>query len=246
MPGKRFTASAVAGVLGLGSLSFGPAALAQQNQPIAVPINNWSYYHHASTFEEGVLQGSASVISAAGQKNYLDSVAAVNHAEVVRRRIENGALYVKTYLENKELNRQYREKYKALPPTKEQWERITEASLPDRLTAEQFDAATGALIWPHILRTDEYKAFRDRINRLFTSRTPENSGDGSPSQRELAHLIDGMQLLLKTNIDKVSPSQYGAAKWFLMSLDYEAQFPLADAQPPGPQADAPVDNQVSS
>ncbi|MEM8735011.1 MAG: hypothetical protein AAGG44_12350, partial [Planctomycetota bacterium] len=146
--------------------------------------------------------------------------------EATKRRIENSALYVKTYFDNKEINRQYREKYKKLPPTKEQWARITEAALPDRLTAEQLDPATGKLVWPHILRGDEYAAMRNRIDLLMASRTPDNSGDGSPIQRELDGLIDGMQQLLKANIKDITATQYAASRWFLKSLDYEAFLPL--------------------
>lgn len=207
-------------------VSLGSSWAQAQDGALAVPINNWSYYRHASTFEEGFLRGSAAVITAAGQKNYLDSVAYVNQQEAVRRRIENGGLYVRTYLENKELNRQYRERYKPVPPTKEQWDRITAAALPDRLSSEQFDPTTGQVVWPHILRMEEYTVLRERIDALMAVRTPDNSGDGSPVQRELAQLIDGMKHLLKANIDKVSASQYAAAKWFLISLDYEAQQPL--------------------
>lgn len=193
---------------------------------VTTPINNWSYQRHSSTATEGFLRGTATVIQAAGQKNYLDSIASVNHQEALRRRIENSNLYVKTYFENKEINRQYREKYASAPPSAERWARITAASLPDRLTESQYDPTTGKLVWPHILRDEEYTAFRDRINELFASRSPNNCGDGSPSQREIANLIDGMKMLLKSNIDTVSLSQYGNAKMFLMSLDYEAQLPL--------------------
>lgn len=222
---------------------FAASAAMAQDATVVVPINNWSYLRHSSTATEGYLRGAATVVQAAGQKDYLDSVAAVNYQEALRRRISNSGLYVKTYFENKEINRQFREKYATVPPTKEQWERITEASLPDRLTAEQYDANTGRLVWPHILRSDHYTAFRNRIDDLFASRTPENSGDGSPAQRELSRLIDGMKLLLKDNIDSVSASQYGAAKWFLMSLDYEAQLPLnsnpALADDPQPVVEEP-------
>lgn len=205
------------------------AAAVAQTAPVIVPINNWSYQRHASTAAEGYLRGRAAVVSAAGQKNYLDSVALVNAQEAVRRNIENRGLYVKTYFENKEINRAYREKYAPVPPTKEQWQRITNASLPDRLTAENFDPSTGALVWPHVLRSPAYAAFRDRIDELMASRTPDNSGDGSPAQREVAELVDGMVLLLKGNSDGLSTSQYGAAKSFLLSLDYEATFPLGGA-----------------
>ena len=203
------------------------ASFALAQTAVTTPISNWSYQRHSSTATEGYLRGRAAVIQSAGQATYLNSVAAVNLQEANRRRIENHNLYVRKYFENKEINRQYREKYAPVPPTKEQWARITEKALPDRLTSEQFDPQSGELVWPHILRGNEYKAFRDRVDHLLTNRSPENSGDGSPSQRELAQLIDGMQMLLKSNINTVSTSQYGAAKGFLMSLDYEMQLPMA-------------------
>ena len=200
-------------------------AFAQNDLPTPV-INNWSYVGHSSTFEEGFLRGTAATIQSVGQTNYLNSVAAINLQEANRRRIENHNLYVRKVFENRELNAQYRARYASVAPTKEEWQRVTEAALPDRLTAEQYDPATGRLVWPHILRTEEYKPFRERIDELFGSRTPDNSGNGSPAQRELASLIDGLKILLKNNIDNVSSSQYATTKWFLLSLDYEAQLPL--------------------
>lgn len=203
------------------------APWAQAQAPVvSPPIVNWSYVGHSSTFEEGYLRGVAAVAQSAGQANYLNSIAAVNLQEAARRNIENHHLYVQKYIQNQELTRQYRERYRASAPTPEQWQRITEAALPDRLTEDQLDPISGQLTWPHILRTDEYKAYRDRIDQLFSSRTPDNSGDGSPAQRELDTLIDGMKLLLKSNIHTVSLSQYSSAKWFLRSLAYEAQLPL--------------------
>ncbi len=198
-----------------------------QNGAVVAPISNWSYQNHASTAAEGFLQGQAAVVRSVGEANYMNSVAAVNFQEAVRRNIENHGLYVRTRIENKELNRQYRERYAAPKMTQERWQRVIAASLPDRLTADQFDSATGRLVWPHILRGNEYKAFRDPIDELLSSRTPEASGDGSPNQRQLDQLVKGMMDLLKSNIDTVSASQYGAAKWFLMSIAYEAKHALS-------------------
>lgn len=207
-----------------------------QNGAVVAPINNWSYQNHASTAAEGFMQGQAAVVRSVGEANYMNSVAAVNFQEAVRRNIENHGLYVRTKIENKELNRQYRERYAAPQMTQERWQRVIAASLPDRLTADQFDSATGRLVWPHILRGNEYKAFRDPIDELLASRTPETTGDGSPNQRELDQLVKGMMALLKSNIDTVSASQYGAAKWFLMSIAYEAKHALShDPQDNPPQ-----------
>lgn len=209
-------------------LSFTVASLAfaQGGAVVAPPIVNWSYLGRSSTFEEGYLRGSAAVVQSAGQANYMNSIAAVNYQEATRKMIENQGLYIRNNIKNREMVHQFRERYRPSAPTQEEWQRVTEASLPDRLSSDQFDPVTGKLIWPNILRSEEYQAFRERIDAIYSNRTPDNSGDGSPSQRELASLIDGMKMLLKSNINTVTLSQYASAKWFLKSVDYEAQFPL--------------------
>lgn len=209
-------------------------AHAQNGSIATAPIYNWSYQRHASTPTEGYLRGQASVLQAAGQTNYANSLAAVNFQEAYRRQLENSRLYVQTFFERRELANQYFEKYKPAPLTKEQWERISQASLPDRLSPQEYDPVTGKLVWPHILRTEQYAALRNRVNELMAARTPENSGDGSPTQKELSQLIDGLKLLLKENIDSVTPQQYAGAKWFLLSLDYEAELPVVASKPPAP------------
>jgi hypothetical protein len=122
--------------------------------------------------------------------------------------------------------RQYLDRYGDHPPTKEQLERIARNALPDRLTADEYDLASGKLVWPHILRDEAYAPFRKKIDELMASRTPENSGDGSPWQRELHQHVEGMKRVLKQNIDIVTAQQYARAKWFLVSVDYEGTLPL--------------------
>ncbi len=182
-----------------------------QNAAIA-PISNWTYYNHASTAAEGLLRGQAAAVQAVGEANYLQSLAAVNYAEATRMQIENNRLYVKTTLANREEVQSYRERYARRPISKEQWQEFAKRALPDRLTPDQY--SNGKLVWPHILRMDEYAPMRKRIDELVASRTIDNSGDGSPSQREIASLVDSMKILLRQNIDTLSSSQYGNSKWF--------------------------------
>ncbi len=239
----RFLASAALALTAAAASS----ASAQNNGVALAPISNWNYQHHASTYEEGYMQGAASVLQAAGQANYANSLAAVNFQEAYRRQLENSRLYVQVFLERREMLRQYLDRYGDHPPTKEQLERLAKQALPDRLTSDEYDMATGKLVWPHILRDDAYAPFRKKIDELMASRTPENSGDGSPWQRELHQLVDGMKRVLKQNIDTVTAQQYARAKWFLVSLDYEGTLPLtqdkaqAVAAPPAPPAPATSD-----
>lgn len=222
----------------------GSTSFAQQPPVAIAPINNWNYQDHASTAEQGYLQGVASVFQGAGQANYMNSLAAVNFQEAYRRQLENNRLYVQVYLERREMVRQYLDKYGNHPPTPEQLARVAKNALPDRLTAEEYDPATGKLVWPHILRDPVYAPYRERIDELMASRTPENSGDGSPWQRELHQLVDGMIRLLKQNIETVTIQQYARAKWFLISLDYEGTLPPGHQEPEAdttaPPAPAPV------
>lgn len=208
-----------------------------QNAAI-VPIQNWTYYNHASTAAEGFLRGQAAAVEAVGQAQYMQSLAAVNHAEATRQQIENQRLYVKTRLANREDVQSYKERYARRPITKEQWQEFAKRALPDRLTPDQY--SNGKLVWPHILRMDEYAPMRKRIDELVASRTVDNSGDGSPMQRELASLVDSMKILLRQNIDTLSSSQYGNSRWFLTCLDYEMKFPLTTAEPDSTATAAPV------
>ena len=78
-----------------------------------VPIQNWTYYNHASTAAEGFLRGQAAAVEAVGQAQYLQSLAAVNYAEATRQQIENHRLYVKANLANREDVHSYKERYAA-------------------------------------------------------------------------------------------------------------------------------------
>lgn len=236
---------AIAAALSAVTAGAASTTLWAQQPPIALaPINNWNYQHHASTFEEGYFRGAASVLQAQGEANYTSSLAAVNFQEAYRRQLENSRLYVQVFLERREMVRQYLDRYGEHPPTREQLERVAKAALPDRLTADEYDPVSGKLVWPHILRDAAYEPFRRRIDELMASRTPENSGDGSPWQRELHQLVDGMQRLLKQNIDSVTAQQYARAKWFLISLNYEGMLSpneakVAAADSTAAQKDAP-------
>lgn len=212
------------------ALSVATFAQAQQGAVAMAPISNWNYQHHASTFEEGYFRGAASVIQADGQANYTNSLAAVNFQEAYRRQLENSRLYVQVFLERREMVRQYLDRYGDHPPTRETLERVAKTALPDRLTADEYDPVTGKLVWPHILRDEAYGPFRQRVDDLMASRTPDNMGDGSPWQRELHQLVDGMQRLLRQNIDTVTSQQYARAKWFLISLNYEGMLTPAAAK----------------
>jgi hypothetical protein len=223
------------------SLAFAIAATtsmgAAQGPAIATPINNWSFMNHSSTIAEGAMRGQASVMSAAGELAYLDSLASINYQEAYRRAIDNSVAYTKAYYEKRELRAEFHEKYSRKPFVGEARKKVVEFYQPKKLTADQFNAQTGQLTWPHILRQSQYAPIKVEIDTLFETRNFENSGNGSVTQLKLSQLIRSLAALLRENIDSMSAEQYINAQEYLRSVDAESKnavLPKVADQPNAP------------
>lgn len=202
-----------------------------QNGPVTTPVQNWTFYRHASTETEGFLRGQADYVQSVGQADYYRSLAAVNYQDAYRRSLENARLYTQVYLERKEMMKQYQERYREKPPTKEQVQHLTAISRPTRLDNDEYDRVTGKLSWPHILRQSKYDALREQIDVLMASRNETNSGDGSVTHTEISQLVDATRRLLKDNFENVTRQQFGMAMVFLNALEYESQLRVVKAAP---------------
>lgn len=234
--------------------SFGLLLSAQsafsQGPAIAYPSNNWSYIDHSSTFAEGAMRGQAAVLSAVGDLTYMDSLAAVNYQEAYKRAIENSVAITKAYFEKREIREEFMKKYGPKPFVGEARKRAIEAYMPRRLSASEYNAETGAISWPHILRQERYLPLKEQIDQVFAARSVENSGNGSVTHRKISQLCDMLGMLLRENISTVTPDQYIAAKEFLRSVELEARTAMLakDANPVPVAAEnaAPVDNAVAA
>jgi hypothetical protein len=108
-------------------------------------------------------------------------------------------------------------------------------------------------VWPHILRSGEYDAFRKRIDELMGKRSTIDDGNGSAFEREVSSLVEAMRMLLKTNLQSVTDNQYAEAQAFLRSLAFEvtkassqAAAGTAVVSTQSPKAQPPVDTSASS
>jgi len=209
-------------VLGLAT-SFGIVPVHAQGPAIAAPSQNWSYINHSSTLGEGLLRGQAATLSAAGEAIYMDSLAAVNYAEAYKRAIENSVAVTKAYYERREIREEYMQKYGPKPFVGEARRRFLEYYQPKRLSAQEFDAKTGKLAWPHILRQEQFAPLKVQVDEVFTTREPENSGDGSSTHRQVYQLCNLLNALLKDNISSMTADQYIAGQEFLRSVELEAK-----------------------
>lgn len=180
-------------------------------------------YHHASTYEEGLLRGRADLVRAWGDYLYSTSLAMINGEEARRRYIDNRQHATKTYFEMRRLNREARAQERGERPTQEDIARYAKMRAPDRLGAHEFHETLGILNWPSALQGSEFHKERMAITRLMDERSVENSGLGSDNCQQIKQVVTRLQSKLKNKIDAVSPSEYVAGKTFLTSLAYEAQ-----------------------
>jgi hypothetical protein len=185
------------------------------------------YSYHASTYEEGVLRGSAAVITSLGQYNLDTSKAAINIEEAKSRYLDNALKYTETYFATRRVNREQREMEMGPRATAQELAAFAKDGAPKRLDGTQYEPALGRVFWPALLQDDAFAPERSAIDAAMASREPANSGLGSETAREVKLGVTRMLEILKANVDKIPPTEYVQAKKFLTSLEWEAQHRMA-------------------
>jgi len=183
-------------------------------------------YHHASTFEEGVLRGYADLVRSRGAYNLATSLAYIKNEEARRLAIQNKLQATETYFELRRINRQAREEAKGPPPSAEDIARYARERAPEPLHAGDFDAVTGRLDWPFALTTGTFTQERAAIDALVARRAAE----GEEIDVELRRHIENLQAKLKSQIRTFSTRQYLDAKNFLASLKQTDTLPTSTAR----------------
>src|SRR5262245_57533141 len=208
-------------------LALTSAASAQTYPPAysAYDYPGWGW-HHASTYEEGLLRGYGALATSIGQANYFDSLARINNEEARAKYMKNRVLAAQTYFKMREYNTVAREAMRPDRLTTEEYVALAKREAPDRLTHQQYDTMLGRLHWPVALMADQFAAERDGLDRAFRTRSPGDVGPNTAFYAEVRQLTSSMEATLKANISQLEPAQYVAAKKFLMGVSYEAQQPM--------------------
>jgi hypothetical protein len=203
------------------------AAARGQGYAIRAPYVYYpGWYHHASTYEEGLLRGWGAVAQALGEYHYNTSLALIHREEARSRYLDNRSKSVQTYFTLKKINKEYRAQERTPRLTREDYARLAAELGPKRLSRSQYEPSLGKLHWPALLEGDEFSANRQPIDRLIAERTIENSGLGSANQRAITGLVAQMKSDLKKQVRAVDPTEYVQAKNFLESLDREVRSPI--------------------
>jgi hypothetical protein len=206
-------------------------------QPYAMPCAPWAHgyypghcwgYHHASTYEEGVLRGNADLQRAFGEAHYWHTLALINRQEAWARYLANRELNALTYFNLRQINREARDAERAQPLATWEYVVLAKKLAPECLDDTQYDRALGKLLWPAALRDDAFAAQRQALVELFAARASADSGCGSAFHVRVRQLTATSQeeLVRRLRNHSIHQMDYLAAKKFLESLAYEAQKPF--------------------
>ena len=186
----------------------------------------YATYHHASTYEEGVLRGLADLQRSGGEANYWHSLAENNWQDAYAKYLANREAKTETYFRMQAINRAAREATRPQRLSTEALAVLAKKQAPDRLGNHQYDRSLGRLNWPAILQHDAFAAEREILNAAFAARTPGDAGVGSTFSTGVRQLTTNMQNRLQANMAGLNQMEYLAARKFLAGLSIEAQHPL--------------------
>jgi hypothetical protein len=188
---------------------------------IPAPRVGASFYGggHASTLEEGALNGMANVMSAAGDYNLATSAAAINLTEAQRNDIQNRQLNTQAYFDIQATNRAGREQKAGPKPSMEQLSRIARQGVPAGLQPNQCDPVTGALAWPATLMDNSFAAQRAAVDQIFARRATHGTL-GISDQIALRSAVESLSQQLKGLVRDLNPQDYLESRNFLQSVMY--------------------------
>lgn len=178
----------------------------------------------AATYEGSVFYGLGEFARGLGEGNYYNALAARAYQEARALAIANHQTAVTNWLNRRDA---HRERVRAERMSPEQIARVARANQPDRLTAAQYEPATGKLTWPAALMGEEFAKARAAIEEAFARRTSRDAGGQSQFYAGIRLATEEMLAALAAKLPEMSPMEYMAGKKFLVGLKYEALAPAA-------------------
>jgi hypothetical protein len=184
-------------------------------------------YHHASTFHEGFLRGTADTIRAAGEFNYNTATAALIFEEARKANYANELRHAETFWAKKSLydtqiaaRKNRRLNHAAEKPQTEQ--------VGLRIPVPFVVPSQPGFVWPSAFNHPAFAETRGKLADLFAQRSVVNSGPQSAAALRIQNTVAEMRLLLTDLVREVPPMAYTEAKQFLDRAAYEATLPVQD------------------
>ena len=200
---------------------------------------SYKYYYKDKSAISGYLDGQAAVVkayadvlSAQAQMVKARSEANLNNAKALEalqnvrgQAIENDLKSAVTFYEKRKLYANDHAAQQLDRPSAEDVIRYSKASVPERPTNYQLNAARGKIYWPSLLQRHEFLERREQLEALFARRASQPTGPGSEISYEAQEAVAEMRDQLRDMVEQVPPMDYVAVRRFLDSLSHEATLP---------------------
>jgi hypothetical protein len=172
-----------------------------------------------ATVEGSMMQGMASVISAAGNYNLATSAAAVNTTQAIKQDIVNRQDATNAYFAMQETNRAARAAKRGPRASEEQLVRMAAQAAPKPIDASDFDPVSGQVHWPELLRGDAFQQQRAIVDQLLVKQAHYGKL-GLADHEQVTQALESMIDRLRDMINTVPTQEYINGKNFLKSLTY--------------------------
>jgi len=215
----------------LATLTLATAAVAMP-QPAAAQYsagNFGAYGYRPLTLYESRARGQAELVRARGQRNLLDSEAAINVEQARSMNLDNRLQSTQTYFAMRNINTEQRfgtpeerEAQRQRNNAKRLF-RYGQEGRPLRPTDDQLDPVTGQISWPLVLNAPQYEPFTQRLDSMFAARAQMQDHLNYEQIQKLTETTDALLAELKNNIRDMPSNTYLDAKNFIEALAYEAK-----------------------
>lgn len=170
------------------------------------------------------ISAKAEMIKARAEAN-LSNAKAIQTMEQTRTvALDNELKEATTFYEKKKLYDAYQTLSVNDRPTAEDLMRYSKMARPERPSNYQLEPVRGTIRWPGIFQRDEFLETRVQLDYLFAQRKAGDCGLGSENCRQIKEATETMREALRLLIDEMTPAEYMAARRFVDTLAYEAEF----------------------
>jgi hypothetical protein len=184
-------------------------------------FGGWGGYgYHSSTYEQGVLMGLGELYRGVGEYNVANSVAAYNWQLARNANLQNNIA------ERQARAAMYASMKVSLARRAEEYKKTNEARTKfnanrpiERLTGKQINRDTGEIAWPELLTDSRFDANRNSVHAALTEKFQVSTAE---SETLLLNSINEFQQKLEDSKDEYRPSDYYAARGFLIRMKQEA------------------------
>ncbi|HEV7224479.1 MAG TPA: hypothetical protein VGN42_17355 [Pirellulales bacterium] len=183
----------------------------------------WGYPgYYASTAGEGYALGMAAVVYSAGAANLMNSAAAINVEQARSAYLDNQIKFTETYYAKKRMHQSYVDSTRNLGQSSQRLATLAKTAPPASLSDAELDPVSGQIVWPHVLRGDDYEPLRSKLDELFVERA---AAGGNISLQQADAIVDSSDALaaeLKKRLKQYPSGDYMRAKRFVEQLSQEA------------------------